>query len=146
MNFIEVLEYLRQSPTNCVTHEQWLTKENKAIGFIGCFDKINIDQIHDIGDISKERFSNLNLMLSNRWLKLEDWHKSKKEHTELHTFEETILPSVKNEGIIGSNWTTGPKGFGPGLRAIFANPDNYLCNDCDRIQKECECPASIKEG
>lgn len=45
----------------------------------------------------------------------------------------------------GLGWTTGPKGFGPGLRAIFANPDNYLCNDCDRIQKECECPASIKE-
>lgn len=89
MNFIEVLEYLRQSPTNCVTHEEWLTKENKAIGFIGCFDKINIDQIHDIGDIPS-RFSDINLMLSNRWLKLQDWHKSKKEHTELHTFEEAI--------------------------------------------------------
>jgi hypothetical protein len=45
MNFIEVLEYLRQSPTNCVTHEEWLTKENKAV----C--------IHDISGISKERFS-----------------------------------------------------------------------------------------
>jgi hypothetical protein len=103
MNFIEVLEYLRQSPTNCVTHEEWLTKENKAIRFIGCFDKINIDQIDDIGDISKERFSNLNLMLSNRWLKLQDWHKSKKEHTELHTelhtFEEACEALVKGDFI-----------------------------------------------
>jgi hypothetical protein len=87
MNFIEVLEYLRQSPTNCVTHEEWLTKENKAIRFIGCFNKINIDQLRDIGDIPS-RFSDINLMLSNRWLKLQDWHKSKKEHTELHTFKE----------------------------------------------------------
>lgn len=104
MNFIEVLEYLRQSPTNCVTHEEWLTKENKAIGFIGCFDKINIDQIHDIGDISKERFSNLNLMLSNRWLKLQDWHKSKKEHTELHTFKEALAAFTEGVPIKRLDW------------------------------------------
>lgn len=90
MNFIEVVEYLRESPTNFVTHEEWLTKENKVISYIGCFDKINIDQIYDIGDIPIERFSHIELMLSNRWIKLQDWHKSKKEHTKLHTFEEAL--------------------------------------------------------
>ena len=99
MNFIEVLEYLRQSPTNCVTHEEWLTKENKAYAsFIGCFDKINIDQLRDIGDIPR-RFSNINLMLSNRWLKLEDWYKFKKEHTKLHTFEEALKAYKSGKSI-----------------------------------------------
>ena len=99
MNFIEVVEYLRQSPTNCVTHEEWLTKENKALSFIGCFDKINIDQLRDIGDIPR-RFSNINLMLSDRWLKLQDWHKSKKEHTELHTFEEALKAYKSGKSIL----------------------------------------------
>lgn len=88
MNFFEILEHLRKDSNNIAYHETWnkTNPDTKIDTYICCQDGVNLEKFYTYKP--SERFSNLYLMMSDKWIK----------------DELMIMPAFSGESIMGKEF------------------------------------------